>query len=69
MDNFEEQQEEFLKDTEIGNKHLRLFVDDLGSSKYSYEGMKLSDIKPVYSNNGIKIYIPEKRCDPSTKLF
>jgi hypothetical protein len=69
MDNFETEYEEFLKDTEIGNKHLRLMVDELNSSKYSYSGMKLSDITPVYSNNGIKIHVPEKRCDPSTKLF
>ncbi len=69
MDIFDEEYDNFIKDTESGNKHLRLFVDELASSKYSYTGMKLSDILPVYSTTGIKIYIPEKRCDPSTKLF
>jgi len=69
MKTFEEEYDDFLKDAENDNKRLKLIIDDLDTSKYSYSGMKLSDITPIYSNNRIKIYIPEKRGNPGSKLF
>lgn len=66
---FNKEYEEFLKDAESNSKQLKLIVDELDSSKYSYTGMKLSEFSPVYSNNRVKIYIPEKRGNNRAKLF
>jgi hypothetical protein len=69
MDEFEKEYEQFLKDTVTDSKKLKLLLDELAASKYSYFGVKLSGILPVYSNNRVKIYIPEKRGGNNTKLF
>jgi len=69
MNEFEQEYNQFLDDAVTDSKKLKILLDELDASKYSYAGMKLSDFSPVYSNNRVKIYIPEKRNSNNTKLF